>query len=65
MLGIMNGCVYKLWLCVSVKDGNEISSFSYQKKKKKKEGWLRFKHDNVKCGNILKIFLCLVRGGKE
>ena len=25
MLGIMNGCVYKLWLCVSVKDGNEIS----------------------------------------
>ena len=33
-------------------------------KKKKKEGWLRFKHDNVICGNILKVFLCLVRGGK-
>ena len=30
-----------------------------------KKGWLRFKHDNVICGNILKIFLCLVRGGKE
>ena len=62
MLGIINGCVYKLWLCVSVKDGNEISSFSYNKKK---GGWLRFKHDNVICGYILKIFLCLVRGGKE
>ena len=33
MVGIMNGCVYKLWLCISVKDGNEISSFSYKKKK--------------------------------
>ena len=35
MLGIMNGCVYKLWLCKSVRMVVKFRHFHIQKKKKK------------------------------
>ena len=40
MLGIMNGCVYKLWLCKSVRMVVKFRHFHIQKKKK--NGWLCF-----------------------
>ena len=40
MLGIMNGCVYKLWLCKSVRMVVKFRHFHIQKKKKKMDGYV-------------------------
>ena len=40
MLGIMNGCVFKLWLCISVRVVVKFRHFHTQKKKRKKDGYV-------------------------